>query len=210
MTDTAYHVPSRMANKRFLGREFGKLTVTESLGLKGNLEYWGCLCVCGATVEVATGHLTVGRGMSCGCSVRVAFKVRASMRDIWYAMIYRCGNTNSKSYKHYGGKGIKVCERWLDFENFKADMGDNEGLSLDRIDSSLGYCKENCRWTTMLNQTRNRSNTIFLTYEGTTKTLAEWAEATGIAYGTLRARKITLGYSDKDCLTKPVGGGLQC
>jgi hypothetical protein len=99
-----------------------------------------------------------------------------------------------------------VCERWTIFENFRADMGESFGLTLDRVDNDLGYCKSNCRWSSFLEQTRNRRVTIKLTYNSQTKPLAEWADLLKIPYSILYSRKTRLGYSDHDCISKPIRG----
>lgn len=125
----------------------------------------------------------------------------------------RCYNKNADDYMYYGGRGIKVCSRWLESEdNFILDMGLRpEGMTLERKDVNGDYCPENCMWATHKQQMQNRTNTIKLTLNGVTRTLPEWSEITGIPYSTLKARKNRLGYSDYDCLNKPVkcGGHLE-
>lgn len=107
----------------------------------------------------------------------------------WAAMLQRCNNPNTYNYCDYGGRGIKVCERWKFFENFFEDMGEvPEGKSLDRIDVNGNYEPSNCRWATSSEQARNRRNNNFITYNGITKPLAEWAETLGISYSVLRTR----------------------
>lgn len=102
-------------------------------------------------------------------------------------MLMRTQNTRQASFKSYGGRGIKVCERWLEFENFLADMGESPlGRSIDRIDNNGNYEPGNCRWATPKQQASNtRANRRF-TIEGETKTVAEWARAFNMGYGTLR------------------------
>lgn len=96
-------------------------------------------------------------------------------------MLTRCNNPNSKRHKDYGGRGIKVCERWHEFAKFYEDMGEPpEGSSIDRKDNDLGYCKENCRWATPAQQNSNRRNAMHL--DG--MPLKEWAAANGVSYGT--------------------------
>lgn len=93
----------------------------------------------------------------------------------------RCRNPNDGGYRHYGARGIMVCERWLKFENFYADMGDRPPkYSLDRIDNNGPYSPENCRWTCEVTQKNNRRNNINLTYKGVTKTITEWARLKGV------------------------------
>ncbi len=109
----------------------------------------------------------------------------------WTAMITRCENPNTKSYYLYGERGISVCSRWREsFRNFLDDMGPRpgEGYSLDRLDNNLGYSPDNCRWATRLEQGRNRRNALRVEIDGAVRTLAHWAETTGIGYSTLYMR----------------------
>lgn len=114
----------------------------------------------------------------------------------WIAMLQRCYNPKCERFDVYGGRGITVCERWREsFANFYADMGERPpSMSLDRIDSNLGYSKENCRWASTKDQSRNKTNSLFVTIGGERRTLAEWAEISGINYHTLHKR-IRLGFS---------------
>lgn len=100
----------------------------------------------------------------------------------WRAMIQRCTNKNSDRYRFYGGKGIRVCERWLIYGNFLADMGVRpHGHTLGRIDSSKDYSPDNCRWETWREQGSNRTNNIYIEYRGEKKTLSEWVrDITGL------------------------------
>ena len=101
----------------------------------------------------------------------------------WNNMKRRCFNPNHPSYENYGGRGITVCRRWLDFRNFYEDMGDPPAnVSLERIDNNLGYFPTNCHWSTWPDQMRNRRDTILLTVGGQTKPLGLWCEEKGIDY----------------------------
>jgi predicted nucleic acid-binding Zn-ribbon protein len=109
---------------------------------------------------------------------------------IWSHMKTRCYNLNSQYYHRYGGRGISVCDRWLNsFENFYADMGEcPEGYSIDRIDNDKGYCPENCRWATRTEQQNNKSDNVVLTIYGKTMSLNDWCRDTGQNYMTVYGR----------------------
>lgn len=107
----------------------------------------------------------------------------------WHAMLSRCRNANDPSYPHYGGRGIAVCDRWFTFPNFLADMGPRPAnTSLNRLNNELGYGPQNCEWSDIRSQIRNRRITRTLTARGQTKTLAGWCDETGLLYSTIRAR----------------------
>jgi len=103
----------------------------------------------------------------------------------------RCYREKAHNYPLYGGRGIKVCEEWhsMDiFGNWAEKNGYKVGLTLDRIDSNGDYCPENCRWATRKQQANNRRNTVYVTIDGVTKTLSEWAEFVGISRSTINNR----------------------
>ncbi|MFI3186046.1 MAG: hypothetical protein QX198_08710 [Methylococcaceae bacterium] len=134
-----------------------------------------------------------------------------TMKESFGMTKQRCYNSNCADYRYYGGRGITICDRWLEnFDNFIEDMGLRpEGLTLERLDNDGPYSKENCIWGTRKMQARNRGMTKLLTVDGVTHTLAEWAEITGIGYPTLKARVNVLKYEPKDVIGKPVKcGGL--
>lgn len=107
----------------------------------------------------------------------------------WRRMLCRCRAKTGPNYKNYVQKGITVCDRWKTFVNFLEDMGSaQDGVTIDRIDSSRGYKPGNCRWSTMTENVRNRTITKKAEFNGETKSVAEWAEIVGISYNTLRAR----------------------
>lgn len=108
-------------------------------------------------------------------------KYRTKVYYTWANMLDRCNNKHNPGYRWYGGRGITVCEEWRVFINFYKDMGDApKGLTLDRLDSNKGYYKENCRWATIKQQARNKRSSRFITYNGRTLTIAEWAEILNI------------------------------
>ncbi len=116
-------------------------------------------------------------------------KSRTGTYVSWAGMIRRCTNPTSGGWKHYGGRGIRVCERWRKFEHFFADMGARPiGATIERSDPNGHYEPMNCRWATPGEQQRNRRNTVFIEHDGLRLTLPTWAKKLGINQATLRSR----------------------
>ena len=119
-------------------------------------------------------------------------------------MKQRCGNPNYPDYAEYGGRGIRVCERWQLFGNFLADMGEPApGMTIDRIDNDKDYEPGNCRWTDMKVQSNNTRRNHYLTLNGVSKTISEWAAAHGVHFSVYHQR-VYRGWSDERVLTTPV------
>lgn len=126
----------------------------------------------------------------------------------WKSMKLRCLNEKATGYSRYGGAGIGICDRWMSFENFYADMGVRpKGSTLDRIDNTKGYCPENCRWSTKKDQCNNRNNNVRLEYQGEVKTVAQWARSIGVKHSTLKNR-LRLGWSVDRALGVKVRGDI--
>jgi hypothetical protein len=122
----------------------------------------------------------------------------------WQSMKARCTNPSNVQYMDYGGRGIGVCEEWMKFENFFEDMGLRpEGMSLDRIDNEKGYSKENCRWATEFEQKRNTRRNHWITFNGETKCLEDWAKEIGIKANTLINRLNRSKWPLEKALTTP-------
>lgn len=177
------------------GARFGRLLVIQEAGRAGRGEIlWLCQCDCGNNHTVRRGCLTDGSTNSCGCLRREAKRThgmaRTALHRIWANMLGRVSNPNIPHYSYYGGRGIRVCDRWRSFENFYADMGPTyvQGLTIDRINNNGHYEPGNCRWATRAEQSANRRNAIQLTYQGRTLVLAQWATKLGINDNTLRNR----------------------
>jgi hypothetical protein len=124
---------------------------------------------------------------------------------IWSAMKRRCYNTHCQDYPSYGGRGIKVCEAWLKFENFYADMGPrpSSAHSIDRLDNNGDYEPGNCRWSTPIAQARNTRRNVRLTFNGKTQTISEWAYELGFSQRTLQTR-LKRGWPIEAALTTPL------
>ena len=130
-------------------------------------------------------------------------KLRRKLQKVFRSMIYRYYNENNRVYKYYGGKGVTICDEWLqsfdNFYNWALLNGYKEGLSIDRIDVNGSYSPKNCRWATMEEQSRNRTNTVLVEYNGKKMTLREWSEELNISLSTISKRKHN-GYSDKEII----------
>lgn len=152
------------SRKYFEGARFGELTIVGMAPRRGTNKFVYCTCSCGnpETIEVFIGNLGRGHTTSCGCVFREVITKHGLTNTLEYRvrtyMIQRCYNKNHDSYSDYGGRGITVCERWLEsVENFIEDMGKcPEGLTLERIDVNGNYCPENCKWETASNQGYNK------------------------------------------------------
>lgn len=201
------------AFKDLTGQRFGKLTAVERTDGK-----WLCVCDCGTTTVVARNNLTRPHTLSCGCAkveqlvdrrLRHGAKANRSRTpeySTWVGIITRCENPKVEGYKHYGARGVRICERWRsDFANFLADMGPrpSRGHSIDRINVEGNYEPGNCRWATSSEQARNKRTTRNITVNGETRCITEWAASMGANMSTIH-RRLTSGWSDARAVTEPV------
>lgn len=201
--------------KNLAGQRFGRLTVIRFLGVtEKHHALWECRCDCTGTKTVTTGKLTRGHVMSCGClekEVRGSHWRTHGMSHspehlAWLGMKRRCLNPKIHNFADYGGRGIQVCERWKDsFENFYADMGQRPTPkhSLDRKDVNGPYDKENCRWATKKEQSRNRRDNTRVPFRDENLTIAEWAERIGCD-GQVISKRLQAGWSIERALTTPL------
>lgn len=184
-----------------VGMKFGRLLVVgKSPRSIKKRAYWDCVCDCGGKLTPRSDALTSGKAMSCGCLQReAAAKTGAASRKhgfkgtrvyrAWSHMKGRCNDVNDARYADYGGRGIKVCERWGAFENFLADMGEPApGMTLERKNTNLGYSPENCVWATTLDQNRNRRISVRVVTGDGLLPVKEYAKVEGISYDCARAR----------------------
>lgn len=188
-----------MVSRIPIGARIGILTVLSHEKLPSNVRLRRVLCRCDCGVErafVEEGLRRKKHARSCGCLRAGPTKSWArgssysSEYRSWIAMHKRCYRPLNGNYSRYGGKGVKVCERWHDFSSFVADMGQRpSGTSLDRIDSSGDYSPENCRWASQKQQQRNRSNNVLIESGCGSSTLSQHLEQLGIAHSTLPYRR---------------------
>lgn len=198
------------------GKVYGFLTVLSIAENKGKERCWNCKCECGNTVVVRRGNLTRGDTLSCGCYGRRK-KAEANTKHgdyktreyrIYNAMKARCNNPNSHSYELYGGRGIRVCQRWSDsYKNFVEDMGQcpSEKHSIERLDRNGDYCPSNCIWATQKEQSNNTSQNLVFSYGGKKYTLAQLSEISGINRYTLRHRLLRLAMTPDEAVSQPIG-----
>lgn len=203
--------------KDLTGERFGRLTVLGYSHYAHNENHWKCKCDCGGVCVHRTYYLFHSSTPSCGCYKRekVAgnnFKhggYKTRLFRIWKNMHQRCSNKGVQYYKHYGGRGIKVCPEWTtDFNTFRdwaLTHGYNDTLTIDRINVDADYCPENCRWITHREQCRNRRNKLFVSYKGENVRLIDLCEKFGITYHSAW-QKLKKGVSVEQIInSKPKG-----
>lgn len=208
------------------GRKFNRLTCVQFVRFRyfpsGKRQpIWQWLCDCGNLTESYANLVKRGHTQSCGCygeerrseshTTHGHYKnpegKPSRIRSIYNGMVQRCTDLNSVSYQYYGAKGIRVL--WNSFEEFLADMEPTYGptLTIERNDNAGHYCKENCRWATTFEQTRNYSRNVWLEHDGKRLVLKDWEPETGIKWQTIRMR-LKLGWSVSRALTERVHGQI--
>lgn len=190
-----------MARIDLIGQRFYRLVVlqkSEKNRAKHSSQLWECICDCGTIRHIPTNHLKSGNTKSCGCLHREGRKIthghgrrkhQSKELRAYTSMKSRCLNANVESYPRYGGRGIKICERWLEsFENFLSDIGPapTKKHTIERIDVNGDYEPENCRWATLIEQANNKRNNIFFEWKGERLTLSRIAASEKIKIGNLR------------------------
>jgi hypothetical protein len=203
----------------FTGRRFGRLKVLHRYAGPSSDVKWVCRCDCGNITNSFRTHLKNGQSRSCGCLRSETTSKRAKTGDIrrthgmrkspeygvWSTMLGRCENSNVERYPQYGGRGIKVCERWHKFENFFADMGKRPGpkFSIDRKDNDGNYEPSNCYWATSEEQIYNKQTTRLLDYKGNKLTVQQASEVAGIPKAVLFNRLYN-GWSIEKAIETPL------
>jgi hypothetical protein len=200
------------------GETFGKWTVVSyaytKQGKNQGIPQWNCVCECGTEKVVSGKMLKGGQSKSCGCSrkenkgigerTKTHGMSKTRLYKIWAKIKYRCFDQNYPEFQYYGGRGITVCDEWLEFEPFMKwanENGYNNTLSIDRIDYDGNYEPSNCKWATNEEQANNKSNNVKLEYNGKTLTLAQWARELGMERYVL-ANRYKRGYPVEKILYK--------
>ena len=211
--------------KDLTGQKFGKLTVI-GLDDRGTRKtYWNCLCECGNIKSVRADSLQCGAIKSCGCLKKEQDKINLEspsvkksrefgskyghirIHNIWANMKSRCFNPKDARYTDYGGRGIKVCDEWKNdffaFYKWAMENGYSENLTIDRIDNDGDYTPSNCRWVSRKVQSLNKSTNRYITYNGQTKTITQWATDNNMPYYVLRKRIDILNWDFKRAISEP-------
>lgn len=192
------------------GDQFGRLTAMDRSGKQCNSHYYRYFkCDCGNVKEILENNVMRGCTQSCGCLHNELLSKRcikhrqtkSRLYRIWSLMKHRCLNKNNKNFSYYGGRGIKVCEQWINnfisFRDWAITNGYQSHLSIDRIDNNGNYCPDNCRWITLPEQQKNKRNTI--------KFNGECAKDASIKLGgcgNLVSGRMRLGWTKKEAFTK--------
>ena len=192
-------------SEQMTGAAFGKWTVIEDLGGKVAVR-----CACGTEREVLRKNLLRGKSRSCGkciCRGRRTHGASGTAEyGIWRGIIKRTEDPKCEAFADYGGRGIRMCDRWRQsFEAFLADMGPRPtpSHSVERGDNARGYEPDNCRWATRTEQNRNTSQNVYLTLNGETLCVAEWASRLGVVPQRIHARLSLPGWTTERVLTQP-------
>lgn len=205
--------PKRESRKRsmeywlsLIGSRFGRITIIKFSHVKHSIKYYECVCDCGKNLVLPIKTLKNGNTKSCGCLKRdiIINRNKARMHEelpvkvkykkeygTWIGMKARCCNPSEDAYMFYGGRGIKVCDRWLSsFYNFIEDMGTapSKKHSIERIDNNGDYEKLNCVWATALEQNNNKRDTILVEHQGKKKSLRGWCTELNKNYQTVYSR----------------------
>lgn len=198
------------------GRKYGRLTVLRENGKCNNGILWLCRCECGNEVNVLAYNLKNGHTKSCGCFQSEArskthsthMESKSRLYRIWRHIKSRCLNPNVCHYRYYGGRGISICQEWLnsyeEFAKWALSNGYSEGLSIDRIDVNGNYEPSNCRWTNAKVQANNKTNNRLIEYNGESHSLSEWSNILGISRLTISKRIDDYGWSIKRAFETPV------
>lgn len=194
-----------MKMENYINKKYNKLTILSISKNNSDIKMIKvlCKCDCGNEKIVYLNNVIRGLTKSCGCirkkngykqgtNNKTHGQSKTKLYKLYKNVINRCYKKNHERYKYYGGKGIKVCDTWLnDFESFynwAYANGYKQGLSIDRIDNNGNYEPNNCRWVDMSIQSTNKRNTVYLTYNNKTQSMKQWADELGLNYDHFKYR----------------------
>lgn len=211
-----------MRFKDLTGKRFGRLLVIgvdhRRISSGRQVPYFKCQCDCGGVKVILGYSLSCGKTNSCGCVMKEETIKRSTKHGYanrnnlspeyksWAAAKGRCTSESNNGFQNYGGRGIKMCQEWIDdFQAFLSDMGTRPPrTSLDRIDNNKGYSPDNCRWATRKEQNNNQRSNIILTHEGRSQGLSKWADELGIPRKVIYDRLFRYQWSVQRALTNPI------
>lgn len=211
-----------MKQEEYIGKTYNRLTilsfgepkiVIRKDGYPVKITVVNCICSCGNLWSRMLTSIKNNNTKSCGCFNKEQTAKKHKTHNLsgipeyntWTCMKDRCSNSKCPSYHNYGGRGITVCEEWINsFETFITDMGrkPSKQHTIDRIDNNLGYFKENCRWATWKEQNNNRRDARIIIYQGKSKNMKEWCEELNLNYSVTWIRLTKLNWTVEDAFKK--------
>lgn len=196
------------------GQTFNMLTVIErDLSKKGT--YWKCQCGCEnkTITSVKASNLKSGAVKSCGCLKHQSAwnkthgESKTKLYRHWVCMMRRCYDPKHTNYQNYGARGIKVCEEWHIYENFRdwtLKTRQDENLTCERMNNDGDYCPENCIWIPLGEQANNRRSSVVIAYNGKTQNLMQWCKELNLYYPTVHSRMYKYGWDFEKAIGEPV------
>lgn len=197
-----------------VGKRYGRLTVLSYIkNDRWNHRIYECRCDCGNVVNVLSRSLSSGATNSCGCLHQDLLIARNTKHGeaktskeywAWHSLKKRCRDKNQRYFNNYGGRGITVCDRWLNsFENFLADMGraPSPKHSIERKDNNGNYEPSNCHWATRIEQANNTRRNLMIEYNSKIQSLPNWCRELNLKYGNIRSRIYRYGWSIEKAFT---------
>lgn len=185
-----------------VGNKYGDCTVISLAYIRNGTKLWNCRCICGDIIVRTHEHLKT-RGYKCARIRKEKNRVVSKIRNVLYGMKKRCYDIKEFSYKHYGARGIKICDEWLNHPNnfveWALKNGYKEGLSIDRINNDGNYEPSNCRWVDDFVQANNKRNLRNISYNGKTQSLRKWCRELGLPYRKTHKRLYMYGWSINKC-----------
>lgn len=210
---------SKYNREEYLNKKYNGLTV-KGFEHKNNSLSWLCECECGSMKIYNPYKVITGHTKTCGCGkverchrLTELYRTKHGGRherlyNIWHGMKLRCYTPTNKDYNNYGGRGITICEEWINdyaaFRKWALTNGYADDLSIDRIDNDKGYSPDNCRWVNTIKQNNNRRSNHLITYKGETKSIADFCNEKGLSFQTIYARIVHRGWSVEKALETPI------